>query len=163
MPGLPLTRNRLDLGLLEQLLGAVDVEVGDTDRLGEALLDELRGSAHIRRGLDVAFRARTRPVQRARATHSLKSTPGGGHIVRERDVKLDLAVVGLDDVVPAWELAGGDVDLEVDLGWVSAFLKLAAAIPRPRGSEDRAYKREPWRASWLVTRLTFQCIRYKSR
>jgi hypothetical protein len=64
------------------------------------------------------------PGTSARATHSLKSAPGGGHVVRERDVELDLAVVGLDDVVPAWELAGGDVDLEVDLGRVSAVLRL---------------------------------------
>lgn len=36
-----LTGNGLDLGILEQLLDPVDVEVGDTNVLNEALLDEL--------------------------------------------------------------------------------------------------------------------------
>lgn len=83
---LDLVGNGLDAGLLQELLGAVDVEVGNTDRLDEALVDEL-----------------------------LHLTPGGEDVVRERDVEETLAVGSSLDVLELGENALRGVDLPVDL------------------------------------------------
>lgn len=87
---LDLVGDGLDASLLQEVLGAVDVEVGDTNRLDEALVDEL-----------------------------LHRTPGGENVVRERDVEEALAVGSSLDVLELGENALGGVDLPVDLESVS--------------------------------------------
>lgn len=82
------TSDGLDLGLLEKLLGTVDVKVGDTDRLDETFLDEL-----------------------------LHLPPGRNDVVGKSDVELDLAIVSLDSVLPLGDGSLGSVDLEVDLSF----------------------------------------------
>jgi hypothetical protein len=110
-----LTADRLDAGVFQEFLGAVNVEVGDTDGLGEALVNELSrksaGRAHVRR---VWWRRSWKST-----TYRLHRAPGGEDVVRELDVELDFAVVGLDNVVPAGELTRRNVNLEVDLEHVS--------------------------------------------
>lgn len=66
----------------------MDVKVGDTDRLDETFLDEL-----------------------------LHLPPGRNDIVGKSDVELDLAIVGLDSVLPLGDGSLGSVYLEVDLSF----------------------------------------------
>lgn len=83
---LDLVGDGLDADVLQELLGAVDVEVGDTDRLDETLVDEL-----------------------------LHLTPGGENVVGELDVKETLALGSGLDVLVLGENSLGGIDLPVDL------------------------------------------------
>ena len=126
-----LTDDGLDLGDLEELLGSVDVEVGDTDRSGQAFLDELESGFG-------------RSLASERRAHLLHGLPRGRDVVGQGDVELDLALRVSDDVVPRGADSLGRIDLEVDLR-VSAELSVR------------------FRSRSRSRRLTFQCIRYRSR
>ena len=83
---LDLVGDGADARVLEELAAAVDVEVRDTNRLDEALVDEL-----------------------------LHLAPGGEDVVRERNVEQALALGRELDVLKLGENALGGVDLPVDL------------------------------------------------
>lgn len=80
------TGNRLDAGLFEELLGPVDVEVGDSDRFTQTVVNEL-----------------------------LHLPPSGGDILAEGKVELDLPVGRLHAVLLQGKDTLGCVNLEVDL------------------------------------------------
>lgn len=100
---LVLTGNGLDLDVgSKELLDTVDVEVGDTDGTGQALVNELLDQLSA-------------PCDFLRSAHLLHSLPCGGDVIGERNVELLLAVLSLDGVVLGGENALGSVNLEVDL------------------------------------------------
>jgi len=71
---------------VQELVGSVNVEVGDTNGLGQALVNEL-----------------------------LHLLPRRGDIVGELNVELVLAVLAFDSVVKGWDNTLGGVNLEVDV------------------------------------------------
>ena len=85
------TSDRLDLGELEELPSSSDVEVGDTNVLDEALVDEL-----------------------------LHLGPSGGDIVGKLDIEELLSGLALDGVFLGGEDTFGSIDLQVDLS-ISSF------------------------------------------
>ena len=80
------TSDGLDLGELEELPGSSDVEVGDTNVLDEALVNEL-----------------------------LHLGPGGGDIVGKLNIEELLSGLALDGVLLGREDTFGSIDLQVDL------------------------------------------------
>ena len=80
------TSDGLDLGELEELPGSSDVEVGDTNVLDEALVNEL-----------------------------LHLGPGRGDIVGKLNIEELLSGLALDGVLLGREDTFGSIDLQVDL------------------------------------------------
>jgi hypothetical protein len=96
-----LTGNGLDLGELEELSGSLNVEVGDTNVLDEALVDELFDQLSLKVWQTLAY--------------LLHLGPGGRDVLTEVEVEELLARLALDGVLLSGENTLWGVNLKVDL------------------------------------------------